>query len=319
MTEHNVRADKPPLVPPHLLGILCVVGAVTIFSTQDMAIKWLSGGYPLHQIVFIRAAVAICVTLAVLVPLEDGYRSLMSKRWRLHMLRGFAIVVGNMCFFTALASMGLAETVAVFFTAPLIITLLAVPVLGETIRWRRMTAVLVGLLGAVVIIRPGGAAFQYAAVLPLVAAFAYSFMQMMTRKLGMAEKASVMAFYIQLMFLLASSAFWLIAGDGRFAGTGNPSLEFLLRAWIWPSSGDMAIMCAVGFFNAFGGYMISQGYRVSEAGLVAPFEYIAIPLSVFWSLFIFGERPDQWAWIGIALICGAGLYIAFREGRRVRR
>jgi len=125
MADDGYSDGKRPLVPPHLLGILCVVCAVTIFSTQDMAIKWLSGGYPLHQIVFIRAAVAICVTLAVLVPLEDGYRSLLSKRWRLHMLRGFAIVVGNMCFFTGLASMGLAETVAVFFTAPLIITVLA--------------------------------------------------------------------------------------------------------------------------------------------------------------------------------------------------
>ncbi len=284
-----------------------------------MAIKWLSGGYPLHEIVFIRAAVAICVTLLVFVPLEGGYTNLLSKRWRLHMLRGFAIVVGNMCFFTALASLPLAETVAIFFTAPLMITLLAVPLLGETISWRRMTAVLIGLLGALVIIRPGGATFQYAAILPLVAAFAYSCMQMMTRKLGMAEKASVMAFYIQLMFLLASSTFWIIAGDGRFAGGGNPSIEFLLRAWVWPNSGDMAIMCAIGFFNAFGGYLISQGYRISEAGLVAPFEYIAIPLSVFWSLFMFAERPDQWTWIGISLICGAGIYVAYREGRRVRR
>lgn len=319
MTEANLTGGKQPLIPAHLLGIVCVTAAVIIFSTQDMAIKWLSGGYPLHQIVFIRAAIAIVVTLAILVPLEGGFANLRSRRWRLHMLRGGAIVVGNLCFFTGLASLPLAECVAIFFTAPLIITVLAVPVLGETIRWRRMVAVLVGLMGAFIIIRPGGAGFQAAALLPLVAAIAYSAMQMMTRTLGMAEKASVMAFYIQLMFLLASSAFWLVAGDGRFAGGGNPSLEFLLRAWVWPPPGDMTIMAAIGFFNAFGGYLISQGYRVSEAGLVAPFEYIAIPLSVFWSLYMFGERPDLWAWFGIALICGSGLYVAFREGRRVRR
>jgi drug/metabolite transporter (DMT)-like permease len=315
----NLDKTRLPTIPPHLLGIFCVIAAMVIFSTQDMAIKWLSGGYPLHEIVFIRAAVAICVTLGVLVPLEGGFANLRSKRWKMHLLRGGAIVVGNMCFFTGLASLPLAEAVAIFFTAPLIITVLAVPILGERISWRRMTAVLVGLLGAVVIIRPGGAAFQMAALLPLVAALAYSCMQMMTRSLGMAEKASVMAFYIQLMFLLASSTFWLIAGDGRFAGSDDPSVEFLLRAWIWPSSGDMAIMVAIGFFNAFGGYLISQGYRVSEAGVVAPFEYVAIPLSVFWSLFLFGERPDFWAWLGIALICGAGLYVAFREARSFRR
>ncbi len=313
------RHAERTLIPPHLLGIFCVIGAISIFSTQDMAIKWLSGGYPLHEIVFIRAAVAIIVTLVVLVPLEGGYANLRSKRWKLHLLRGGAIVVGNMCFFTGLASLPFAETVAIFFTAPLIITVLAVPVLGEKLSWRRTSAVLVGLLGALIIIRPGGETFQYAAILPLVAAVAYSCMQMMTRKLGMAEKASVMAFYIQLMFLSASSVFWLIAGDGRFAGSDDPSMQFLLRAWVWPSGGDMAIMCAVGFFNAFGGYLISQGYRVSEAGLVAPFEYIAIPLSVFWSLFLFNEVPGFWAWVGIALVCGSGLYVALREGRRVRR
>lgn len=315
----SMNEAERPLIPPHLLGIFCVIGAVSIFSTQDMAIKWLSGDYPLHQIVFIRAAVAIIVTLIVLVPLEGGYANLRSKRWRLHLMRGGAIVIGNMCFFTGLASLPFAETVAIFFTAPLIITVLAVPILGEKLSWRRTSAVLVGLLGAMVIIRPGGDSFQYAALLPLVAAFAYSCMQMMTRKLGMAEKASVMAFYIQLMFLSASALFWIVAGDGRFSGGGDPSMEFLLRAWVWPSNGDLAIMCAVGFFNAFGGYLISQGYRVSEASLVAPFEYISIPLSVFWSLFLFNEVPDFWAWLGISLVCGAGLYVAFREGRRVRR
>ncbi len=306
------RAQSP------YLGIFCVVAAVLIFSTQDMAIKWLSGGYPLHEIIFIRAAVALCLTLAILVPLEGGFRSLLSPRLPLHLLRGFALVIGNMTFFTSLASLPLSEAVAIFFTAPLIITLLSVPVLGEKIGWPRLAAVFAGLAGALIVMRPGSSAFQLAAILPLVAACAYSCMTMMTKKLGMEERASVMAFYIQLMFLLASCAMWIFFGDGRFAGSGDPSIEFLLRAWVWPSNTDLAIICAIGFINAFGGYLISQGYRISEASMVAPFEYAAIPLAVFWSVIIWSDWPDAIAWIGILMICAAGTFVAYREGRQKR-
>lgn len=305
-----------PTLSPRLLGICCVLVAVTIFSTQDMAIKWLSGGYPLHEIVFFRAVIAMIVTLAVFVPLEGGFKNLRSKRWRLHLLRGGSIVIGNLCFFTGLASLPLSEGVAIFFTAPLIITLLAIPVLGEKVSLSRFLAVAVGLLGALIVMRPGSDVFQPAALLPLIAAFAYSSMQMMTRKLGMAEKASVMAFYIQLMFLLSSALMWVLVGDGRYSGTGDPSLDFLLRAWVWPPMGDAAIILCIGIFNAIAGYLISQGYRISEAGMVAPFEYIAIPMSVFWSVTIWGDWPDGYAWLGTALICGAGLFVALRESGR---
>lgn len=313
--SEGVQAAGQGRASNRLLGIFCAMAAVTLFSVQDMTIKWLSGDYPLHQIVFIRAGVAILLTLTILVPLEGGIRNLLSKRIALHLLRGFALVIGNMTFFTSLAALPLAEAVAIFFTAPLIITILAVPVLGEKLGVQRIAAVLVGLCGAIIIMRPGSAAFQVAAILPLVAACAYSAMTMMTRKLGMAEKASTMAFYIQFMFLVASCVMWLAAGDGRYAGSGDPSLEFLLRAWVWPSNQDLAIMAAIGCINAFGGYLIGQAYRVSEAGLVAPFEYVSIPLAVFWSALVWNVWPDAIAWAGIVLICGAGLFVVYRESR----
>lgn len=304
---------------PQSLGILCVMGAVLIFSTQDMVIKWMSGGYPLHEIVFLRAFVAMIVTLAIFVPLEGGYRNLLSKRWPLHLVRGFSIVMGNMLFFTGLASLPLAEGVAIFFVAPLFITLLSVPILGEKIGIHRMMAVLVGFAGVVIMVRPGGASFQAAALLPLGAALAYASLQMMTRKLGMAEKASTMAFYIQVMFLSSSAVMWLAVGDGRFAGSDNPSVEFLLRAWTWPTFEDGSIMVGIGCVNALGGYLISQAYRVAEAGLVAPFEYVAVPLSIFWSILIWGDWPDGLAWLGILLIVGGGIYVAYREALRGRK
>ena len=303
----------------NLVGIACVIGAVVTFTTQDMAIKWLSGDYPLHEIIFVRSVVGITLTLSILVPLEGGYRILRTRRLALHLLRGLAVVVANMCFFTGLASLPLGEATAIFFVAPLFITALSVPFLGERVGGRRWFAIGLGLVGVAVMLRPGGGGFHPAFLLPLAGALAYATLQIMTRKLGMAEKASTMAFYIQLSFVVVSGSVGLALGDGALAGSGEPSLEFLLRAWVWPDAGDARIMLAIGCLSGLGGYLISQAYRISEAALVAPFEYSALPLAVFWSVFLWGDWPDPIAWLGIALIAGAGLYTFYRETLRGRK
>lgn len=302
---------------PATLGILCVVLAGTTFSTADMMIKSLSDGYPLHQIVFVRAVIAIAVTMAVFMPLEGGLRNLKSKRIPLHILRGLCVVVANMSFFTGIATMPLGEATAIFFVAPLFITALSVPFLGEKVGIRRWMAVAAGLIGVVIIMRPGTSAFQYAALGPIIAALAYASMQILARKLGVTEKASTMAFYIQLTFLIVCSTIGLSIGDGRYAeGVTDPSLQFLLRAWIVPSPGDFGVMLVVGSLSAVGAYMISQGYRLAEATAAAPFEYIVLPMSIFWSIMVFDEWPDWIAFSGIALILGSGLYAFWRENIR---
>ncbi|WP_372574433.1 DMT family transporter [Ruegeria jejuensis] len=202
-----------------------------------------------------------------------------------------------------------------FFTAPLIITLLSIPLLGERVGLLRLLAVSCGLLGAIIVMRPGGETFQGAAVLPLIAAFAYASMTIMTRKLGTQDKASVMAFYLQVMFIVSSLAIFFVAGDGRFAGSDNKSREFLLRAWVWPSNFDFMLIVIIGVLNAFGGYLISQGYRLSEASVAAPFEYVAIPLAVIWGFLFWSDLPDAISWIGIVMILSAGLFVAWREIR----
>ncbi len=312
--ESVAVSEQGSSVPTNLLGIFCVIGAGAAFTTNDMAIKWLSGDYPLHEIILARSLIAILLTLAILVPFEGGYRNLLTRRWRLHLLRGGVIVVANMAFFLALASLPLGEVTAIFFVAPLIITALSALVLAEMVGPRRWVAVLIGLVGVLVMLRPGSAAFQWAAILPLVAAFCYALTQILTRTLGNTENASTMATYIQACFVVVSSAFGLIAGDGRFASPdAGPQMDFLLRAWVWPNVTDASIMLGLGVLSATGGYLISQGYRLSEAGLVAPFEYTALPLAVFWSVLLWGDWPDATAWVGIALICGAGLYVFYRE------
>ncbi len=296
-----------------LLGISCVIGAVFAFTTQDMAIKWLSGDYALHQIVLIRASIALILTLAIFVPLEGGYRNLRTRRPLLHLLRGLAIIVTNMTYFTALATLPLGEATALFFVAPLFITALSVLLLGERVGLRLWIAVFIGLSGVIVMLRPGDEIFRAAALLPVASALAYALFQIMTRKLGIAEKASTMAFYIQVSFIFFSSGIGLAIGDGRIAGEGSAHTDFLLRAWVWPTPGDSLIILAIGGLNAVGSYLISQAYRTSEAGLVAPFEYLAMPLAVFWGIVMWGDWPDAVAWLGITLIGGAGLYVLYRE------
>jgi len=171
------------------LGIICITLAQVFFTTQDMAIKFISGNYALHQIILIRASVAI---------LYGGYKYLLSKRLGLHLLRGFGIVVANLCFFTALVTIPLAEAVAIFFIAPLLITSLSVFLIGEKVGMRSWIAVFVGLIGVMIMLRPGFGVFNPASMLPLAAALAYSLVQIMTRKMGKGEKASTMVFYIQL-------------------------------------------------------------------------------------------------------------------------
>ena len=301
------------------LGIICITLAQVFFTTLDMAIKFISGDYALHQITFIRASVAILFTLLIFIPMDGGYRNLLSKRLGLHLLRGFGIVVTNLCFFTALVTIPLAESTAIFFIAPLLITLLSVFILGEKVGMRSWVAVFVGLLGVLIMFRPDLGVFNPAYMLPLAAAIAYSLVQITTRKMGEAEKASTMVFYIQLNHLFFSSLMGLIFGDGNLADESQPIIFYLFRAWTLPTWQDLIIMVGIGLGSGLGAYFMSQAYRISKVGIIAPFEYVAIPLSIFWSITIFGDWPDIVSWLGISLIAGAGLYIIFSEAFQGRK
>jgi drug/metabolite transporter (DMT)-like permease len=302
----------------NMIGILSAIGASFFFSINDMSIKFLSGDYALHQVVLIRSLIGTALLLAIIVPLEGGFKVLKTKRLSIHLVRGFCVVFANMAFFLGLAAMPLADAVAIFFISPLVITAFSVIFLGEKVGPHRWAAVGAGLLGVLIMMRPGSAAFQLAALLPLVSAFAYAALHILTRKIGVSEKAATMTFYIQVTFIGVSTAMGLVFGDGRFAGTGDPSLEFLLRSWTMPAPGDYFIFLLIGAGSTLGGYLISQAYRLAEAGLAAPFEYIALPLSIFWGVTVFGEWPDLVAWIGISFIVAGGLYTLWRETIRKR-
>ena len=305
------------------LGILFVLIGVFSISINDLLIKELSGGYPLHQIVFTRSGIGILFSL-IIVQYEGGWRILHTTRPWLHGLRGLLIVIANMTFFLALAVMPLADATALFFAAPLFITLLSIPILGEKVGPLRLSAVAIGFAGVVIMQRPWADSSsldvsRIVLLLPVLSALTYALNQLLTRKLGVTSKASAMAVYIQVTFILVSVLFFVVAGDGRLAqGATNGSVIFLLRAWVWPAQNDLWVFIGLGVNSAIIGYCLSQAYRVADAATVAPFEYVGLPLAVVWGFFVFGDLPVFEVWIGIALILGSGLFVFLRERKKAR-
>lgn len=315
MTLAQNRAG--PAIAFVLVGVLCI-------SFNDMLIKQLSNGYPLHQIVFFRSFIALLISF-VFLQFEGGWAALRTDQPMLHVLRGMLVVIANMSFFLALAVLPLADATALFFAAPLFITLLSIPLLGEKVGPLRLGAVLVGFIGVIIMQRPWESAqtltvSRVVLLLPVLAALTYALNQLMTRKLGVKAPASTLAIYIQGTFVVVSVGFYIIAGDGRFAqNTTNASLQFLLRAWVWPAPQDQWVLIGMGINGALIGYCLSQAYRLADAATVAPFEYIGLPLAVFWGLMIFGDLPTWEVWTGIALILASGLFVFFRERVKAKR
>ena len=301
---------------PTALGALCAVLAVVFFSANDVAIKWLSDGYALHQVVLIRSFIGLAIILAIIAPMTDGFAIARTKKLKMHLLRGSFVVFANLTFFLGLAAMPLAEAVAIFFISPLVITVFSVVFLGETVGPKRWAAIGLGFVGVLIMVRPGTAAFQPASLLPLVSAFCYAGMHIMTRRIGGTESAATMAFYIQIMFIIVCAAMGLTVGWGQFGDQTDPSLAFLLRAWEWPLLSDLPVFLLIGAGTAFAGYLISQAYRVAEASFVAPFEYLALPMAVVWGMVIFDEFPGLTDYLGMALILAAGLFMVWREGQK---
>ncbi len=279
--------------------------------------KLLSDKYPLHQIVLIRSLGGIFFSLIIL-KYEGGWVRLKTDHKLLHFARCFLLLTANLFFFSALAILPLADATALFFIAPLFISIFSSLLLKETIGIRRLSAVFLGVLGIIIVMRPlgteGGDIHFATYFLPILAALCYALAQIIARKLGAFSKASVMAVYIHSTFLAVSLLFWLFIGDGKYSNfSSHPSLFFLLRPWEWPLATDWPLLIFIGTLAGAVQYCGARAYLLAEASFVAPFEYIAVPLAAFWGWFIFGELPDFWASAGILIIIFSGLYIYRRE------
>ncbi len=300
--------DRAPMI-----GALWALVASVGFSGVDVIVKFLSSDYPHYQVTFFRSLVAMVVLLVLIVPFTSTFAQLKTKRLGAQLLRGLCVVFANLCFFLALAALPLAEVVAIFFVSPFLIALFSIVILGETVGPRRWAAISVGMLGVLIVLRPGTDAFQVAALLPILAATGYGMLHIITRRIGDTEDAASLVFWAQLVMLIVAAIAGLAFGNGRFDMFDHPSLDYLFRAWTWPTPFDAFLIVVLGFGIVLAGFAISEAYRRSEAAFIAPFEYVTLPLSVLWGYLVFAEWPDFWAMVGIALILLSGLVLVWRE------
>jgi S-adenosylmethionine uptake transporter len=303
---------------PNTQAVLCLVAALACLTLSDSIIKWLSPELPLHQITLFRSCFALILVL-LFVRLEGGFHLLRTRRPVLHFVRGSMLVLANMFFFIALSAMPLAETVTLFYTAPLFICLLSQPVLGEKVGLSRWFVIFMGMIGVVVMLRPGTELFRLISLLPVLAALCYAAMTMMTRKLGLQETAGALTFYIQLAFIAISTLVGIGIGDGSLDHYDSTALSFLLRAWVWPDLAQLQLLIICGAIVSFGGYLISQAYRIGEASAVAPFEYTSLPFALVVGYYLWGDWPDWRAFVGTGLIITSGLTVVYLENRAHRK
>ena len=287
---------------------------IALFSVQDLILKLLSGDYPLSQAMVFRSLTALPL-ITLMVHYDGGLKTLVTPGlWRM-IGRGFVVFTPYTLYYLALAELPLATVIALFFAAPLFITVLSVPLLGEKVGPPRWIAVCIGFGGVILMARPGTDLFDWAAFLAVGAAATYALAMISARSLGKTETATAMAFWGNAVFLFSAVVLSIIFGTGVFPELSHKSLAFLTRAWVTPTPQDLALMCACGVIAAVALTLLTQAYRLGEASIVASFEYTAMIWGVIYGWIFWRDWPTPVGWMGIAIIVGAGLFVLWREHR----
>ncbi len=298
----------------NLRGVSFLVLGILIFSLQDVAVKGTGGDYPILAIVIFRSLTALPLTL-LFFRFEGGRGIPTTRRPGLETVRGLCYFLSYTTYFMGLASLPLAEIAAIKFSGPLMITFLSVVMLGERVGPRRWLALLVGFMGVLLIVRPGLSAFNMGSVFILLSALFYALAAMFTRKLQTTDSSATMAYYSSLVYLLATVVLVpLVILVGDFPGA-HPSIAFLFRTWATPSLLDGSIMTGLGLVWAGGMYFLARAYSVALASVVAPFEYVALPISVLWGFILWQELPGWTTWAGASLALFSGLYSLYWQQR----
>ena len=290
----------------NLLGIVSLILGVMLFSTQDAIIKSISHDHAVTLAMAIRCIVALPLLL-LMVHFECGVAKLRSPLFWALVMRGGILLVAYTSYYMALPALPLAEAIALFFAAPIIVTILSVPMLGEKVSGQSWAAIALGFIGVLVIMQPGTALFNPAALFSLVSAATYALAMIIARKLGVTEPATVMAFYQNVVYFLGAvliAAFFAIAGIDHL---GHPSFDFLVRAWAWPDNYDLFLMGICGAIAAVAMSLLTNAYRMADANLVTVFEYTGMFWGPLWGFLFFSEIPRWTTVAGLGLILLAGL------------
>ena len=293
-------------------AVTLLVSSKFIFSFQDVIIKLLSGDFPVHELVFLRGIIGLPVLL-LFIHLDGGLDTLRTKRPGFHFLRGTSMFAAFMFYYLAISAIPLTTGIALFFTAPLFITALSIPILGETVGVRRWLGVIAGFAGVLIMIRPGTAGFEPAALLALLSAFFYAASQVAARRMGATESATVMSFYANLAYIGIGALMYFVFTSVQPAGQVNPALNFLTMPWAMPNLLEGAMIGIIGFISAIGFSISTQAYRLGEANRLAPFEYTALIWASLLSAAVWFHFPDEWTLAGVLIVMTAGMFVLRRE------
>lgn len=271
-----------------------MLAAVACFALMDAGLKQLTATYPPFQLASLRGAASLPLVL-VWALATGGVASLRIRRWSLHLLRG-AIGIGMMASFVyALRTLPLSTAYSIFFVAPLAITALSVPLLGEKVGPRRWTAIAIGLLGVLVLLRPSGeGVISLAALAVLAAALGYALSAITVRVLVRTDSVQSIMFWLLAMIAL---------GAGALAWPD----------WVPIRAADGWVIAGIGVAGALGQYAITEAFRIGEASSIAPLEYTALVWGVLLDVALWGVLPDAVTWLGAAIIVASGLYLLRRE------
>lgn len=273
-------------------GILLLLITVFVFSIGDAVGKLIaeaSGGLMASWGRFVFALAA----LPVLMPHRIGQLA-RTTQWRLQLLRSTVVIGANAIFYMGLQHIPLADAIALGFVSPFMTTLLAISILGEKVGVRRWTAIAIGFVGVLVIVRPGLETRHWAYALPMVSASFWALFVVLTRKLGPDEPPLTTLLYTPVMGAIALSAttplYWR-----------DPAPE------IW------VLLVLMGVLSTAGHLTLVRAYRLAPTSLLAPFNYISIVFATFFGFVLFGTLPDGWTVLGIVIVIASGAYVYHRE------
>ena len=296
----------------NLLGVGSLVLGILIFSLQDIAVKGMGGNYPILEIVIFRGLVAMPITL--LFFRLEGHRGLpTTKQHKLEYVRGLFLFLSYTTYFMGLAALPLAEIAAIRFSAPLMITALSVVLLSEKVRPSRWVALSVGFIGVLIIVKPGSSNFNIGFIFILLSTLFYALSAILTRRLQATDSSATMAYYSSLFYLVAAFILAPLAIAVGPTPNAPPSIAFLFHAWAMPTLLDLIIMSGLGLVWAGGMYFMARAYSLALASVVAPFEYVTLPINTMWGLVLWHQFPTLATWVGAGLTLLSGLYTLYQD------
>lgn len=284
-------------------AILFMLAGVSIFPFLNASAKYLTQTYPLSEVIWARFAGHILLVLLIFAPKLGLLRLFQTRRPGLQLSRSVLMACSTFLFIAGLQTLPLATASSIGFTAPLMVTALSVPLLGEAVGWRRWSAVGVGFVGALIIIRPGPDFAEWSSLLILASASCYALYQIFTRKIGTTDRAETTIAYAALV--------------------GAMALSFVAPfTWKAPESWWHAVLfLCLGAFGGLGHYFVIKAFQLYRAAVLAPLSYAELLGASVLGFLIFGTFPDALTWLGAGVVIASGVYTFHREAvrRRERR